>query len=773
MPDGNFAVLSRFDFIEMPAFLLPSTGCSPFKCEQCWDNDIALVKVNQSTGAVLYTLDAGRSVAIDAWNVMATSPGCGEIYISANTFNPSANPPDGQILASVIRVDDQSGSFVKRWRKDMLGKHWQLCTFGICRTSDGGGLIKCQHPLSSTASHFLNCRRSIWYAPVSNSVAPPFEFTNTNFVCDQPMVDVNFVDTDGNGRIGPAFMVGSWNRDNLKFTTCSFKSTGAYPETYQGHGAENFDARMTFTGCTFQQLYKGVYAQYGAGVTDPTTLTNCTFTQVRHGGHIVGGALHTATGNTFANIPVNLFNDASYGLRFEGSTNLTVSETNTFSSTNSGTCGVLIKDCYGNASEVTRNTFTNVDFGVQTEQNNTGLQIRCNGYTGNDRAWSINPATPANTPGLFSDQGFCGTGSNQAGNLFNDPDCPSPGVAESHIRAKVNFSYRARSGAGYNANEIPTCVSNGPIGTNGIVVLDFCGPNSNINACAPPCTNCSAAQAMMAAATNEPQPWTQQAMFNQAINLYLKEGDVPSALQVAKAHFQEDANFYLGILVNAGEYETAQSKLAAISTNENLKRVASLYQVLVDLGKSGKSILGLNASQEAKLSEVANSASPAKYAAQNILTFAKGYVFVRPVEVWTNGNLQAEAGDRSTDKAISESAANNWLSLLPNPTNGAVEVRWNPSEGAGTLEVFNMGGTLLMQQQVALQNGANQLSFDRQPAGAYLVRRWQRDPQTHHRITLLLFIALYRSPLRYRAYSVMPCKSLFCAVQYALLLLPC
>ncbi len=904
MPDGNFAVLCRFDFIELPAFLLPGTGCSPFNTEQYWDNDIALVKVNQSTGANLYTLDAGRSVAIDAWNIMATSPGCSEIYISANTFNPIAGDPNGgQILASVIRVDDQSGSFAPRWRKDVLGKHWQLCTFGICKTSDGGtvicgnngkngddyefikfsddrqanftfsqsgtnitsavtwntartvkgivtvksggtltidgatiqlastymtndwltlsqgggtptkivvetngklvlkngatlkgmgtaicpsgtlesmwegivllgqptqnpgtafqgyaemttnakvqnayvgihvgsmyyngdgraastgndggGIIKCQNPVGSTASHFLNCRRSIWYAPVSNTINPPWQFTNTNFLCDQPMVDINFVDAEGNGRIGPAFMVGSWNRDNLVFNTCTFKSTGTYPEINRGHGVENFDARMTFTGSTFQQLYKGVYAQYGTGVTDPTTLTNCTFTQVRHGGHIVGGAFHAATGNTFQQIPVNLFNDASYGLRFEGSTNLTVSETNTFTSTNSGTYGVIIKDCYGNASEVTRNTFTNVDFGVQTEQNNTGLQIRCNGYTGNDRAWSINPATPPNTPGLFSNQGVCGQFSNQAGNLFNDPDCPSPGVAESHIRSKVNFSYRSRSGGAYNANEIPTCVSNGPNGSNGIVSIDLCGSlNSNSAACDPPCTNCFSAQSIMASANNETEPWAQQSMFNQAITLFLQEGDVSSALQVAKEHFKEDANLYLGILVNSGEWDAAQAKLAEIGSGEQWKDVATFYQVLIELGQNGKSVMDMGSGQEAKLLAVAKGESVSKYAAQNILGFAKGYVFERPVEVWKSENIEGEPGERSTDKTDSKTAAG-WLSLMPNPSSGAVEVRWEPSEGTGTLEVFNLNGMQIICQTVSLQGGMATLSLESQPVGVYLVR---------------------------------------------------
>ncbi len=904
MPDGNFAVVCRFDFIEV--YNPGSTpGCNPFNTEQYYDNDVAVVKINQSTGAPLYALDAGRSAAIDAWNVIAVAPNCGEMYISANAFNQIPGDPNGgEILGSVIRVDDQSGSFVKRWRKDMLGKHWQLCTFGICMTSDGGvvicgnngkngddyefikfssdrqanftfnqsttnitsavtwntpktvkgvitvksggtltienttaqfantyttndwrtlsqgggtptkivvepngklilknstlkglatnqcvsgtqewmwegvtvlgnpaqnpgtgfqgfvemsldakiqnayvgihngstnynsdgrmnstgndggGIVKCQNPLGSIQPHFLNCRRSVWYAPVSNTITPPWSYLNTNFVCDQPMVDINFVDPTGKGRLGMSNMVSSWNRDGLTFDKCKFQNTlpSTLPETERGVGGDNFDARMTFTGCTFQQLYKGIRAQYGVGVTDPTTLTNCTFTQVRHGGHMVGGAFHTATGNTFQQIPANISGDVSYGLRFEGSTNLTVSESNIFSSTSVGTYGIVVKDSYSNASEFARNTFTNVDFGVQTEQINPGLQIRCNTHAGNDRAWSINPASLPNATGLFSDQGVCGTGSNQAGNLFNDPDCPSPGVPQSHIQSKVNFLYNARSGGSYNANEIPTCVSNGPTGTNGIVNVIFCGFNSNINACAPPCTNCSAAQSMMATAEAETDPWQKNNLYNKAFGLYMQEGNAQNALELVKTRFKDD-QLYLGILLQEGKYNAIQGRLNALSAGADNKGLTDFYQVMIGLGKSKRTVMDLDASEENTLLEVAKGTSPSKYAAQNILSFARGYQFDRPVEIWENkGGKPDGADDRSEKKENLASSAKQEIRLAPNPANGAVEVRWMPSDGNGTLELIGMDGRLLESNTIALSGGAKTMVLEHKAAGVYIVR---------------------------------------------------
>jgi Secretion system C-terminal sorting domain len=62
------------------------------------------------------------------------------------------------------------------------------------------------------------------------------------------------------------------------------------------------------------------------------------------------------------------------------------------------------------------------------------------------------------------------------------------------------------------------------------------------------------------------------------------------------------------------------------------------------------------------------------------------------------------------------------FTIFPNPGSGAVEVRWSPETGTGLLEVFNLNGMRLVQQQVALQSGTVQLSLDGRPAGIYVVR---------------------------------------------------
>lgn len=143
MPDGNFAVVARFDYVELSLGDLPSDDfCKPFNTEQYFDNDVAVIKLSQTTGAPLYAINAGRSVAIDGWNPMVTR--CNEIYICANTFNP---PNPGTIYASVIRVDDlptpPSGSarFDTKWQRNAPGQGSFFCIFGISMLEDGGLLL--------------------------------------------------------------------------------------------------------------------------------------------------------------------------------------------------------------------------------------------------------------------------------------------------------------------------------------------------------------------------------------------------------------------------------------------------------------------------------------------------------------------------------------------------------------------------------------------------------------------------------------------------------
>ncbi len=163
MPDNNFAVLMRFDWIELgtggmpppapsqpngngcwqPTQLSGTDGCWPFNTEQYYDNDLALVKLRFSDGLPLYSLDAGRSVAVDNWAHMVVSGW--NIYLLASKFFPDNNNTfyNEEIWGSVIKIEDQPfnnpARFLSRWRKDAETQlSFEFCPFGICRRDCAG-----------------------------------------------------------------------------------------------------------------------------------------------------------------------------------------------------------------------------------------------------------------------------------------------------------------------------------------------------------------------------------------------------------------------------------------------------------------------------------------------------------------------------------------------------------------------------------------------------------------------------------------------------------
>lgn len=547
----------------------------------------------------------------------------------------------------------------------------------------GGGIIYSHNPLNSTVSHFLNCRHAIYYSPVTSTATPPYLIDNTNFECNRVMLDPNFVDPNGNGRLGQRHFFSSANRDKLTLNKCSFKgSLLQLSPKLRSTAVENFDAQIKILRCKFQNLYNGVVAGYSTNVTENTAIDNSTFTNLQHGAYITAGSLHSITLSTFSQIPSSLFNDASYGVRFNNASKLYISDANNFSSTSGtagGTYGVIVANSGTYYSEIGRNTFNNITFGVQTEGANGGLQILCNNYTGNEYDWSINPSGA----GSFPNQGACGSTAIQAGNIFNDPKCPTGGgTAESNIKSKVPFTYYARP----NTNEIPTCVSNGT-GGNALVTVTSCGANINPN-------SCGGGVARLAQNDNA-SVWNKEYAYIEEINHYLGAGDKKNALSLIEKHFKEDKNQYLSMLINIGEYEAAQNELVSLHNIEQATELVALYQVLIDLGKSGKSIMELNASQEAILKNITEGHSPARLLAQNILTFVKGYVFEHPIEMWGKSTNTSENLTITTEETIS---------VYPNPFTSNFEIEIPESHEYTTVNLYDVTGRILISKNIANEN---------------------------------------------------------------------
>jgi Secretion system C-terminal sorting domain len=555
---------------------------------------------------------------------------------------------------------------------------------------DGGGLVSCQNPVGSTVPHFYNCRFGIWFGPALYPYPASYAFENTNFICDQPMVDPIYISPDGTGRVGTNTFVGSWDRDGLSFENCRFENSAVGMDPRQKSiGAGSFDATISYRGCNFKTLLTGLTSSYGTDLTEHTDVTGSAFDKVWHSVIMNAGTYHDISSNTFSNIlansslPASAVDDPGFGVRFIGSQGVTVEGNSFTGETPNDGFGVVITDSQtSEASLISNNSFTGLHIGIQTEQENQVLEIRCNSFTDLRYAWSINPASAPGAPNLFSNQGECGNTNQQAGNKFYDPACPGGGAPKSHIRSMLDFKYRHRNTASA-PNETPTCVSNDVNGViEGDVTTELCNI-SNLNGdCGP-------------------------GVIGPDDDVFKSNSDateVPVFVEI-------------GQLLDKGDWEAANLVLANATTNKFNQDELDFYYFLIDLVKSSRNVLDMTKAEETMLFRIAASNSFLAYNAQNILTFSKGYVFEHPIERWEENPQYQKEGIKNQVVPLP------WLALMPNPAQNVVNIYWEQNQkGIGSLLLCNVNGVVLFKDFVDLSISQYELSLNEFPKGIYFVR---------------------------------------------------
>jgi Secretion system C-terminal sorting domain len=927
MSDGNLAILARFDFIELSAQTNPPgpnenpqnmpavpgatpnpndcfadtplgpNGCWPFNTEQYYDCDLALVKINATSGNLLYSKDVGRSVAVDNWAFMARSGNT--LYVMASKFIVDNNNSvyGEKILGSVIKVEDQLGvQFNTRWRKDSdVQLSFEFCPFGICMAQDGGvvlcgnnhcngddyefikfapdcqvnsntfntpstdinlgqtitwntlkvingtikvksgghliiqnttikfmntyltndwyklrdglgipskiiveeggkltldnstltgvlscgkdcmwegievygqptqipgttlqglvvmknnaviknaykgivagdsyfnaqgrtvsagtkggGLVQCDQPIGSTVDHFLNCRRSVWFAPYTNtSAAPVVYFKNTNFKVNASnyLNDVNLVDANGVG-VGFASMITTGNRDHITCTRSSFKNTAVgMLETARGTGIEGFDAKLTLNSCTFDRLYRGVYISNGIGINDPLTMNLDTLTNTRHNIEVLAGAFHNIQNCNINTLPAgliavpatNTLADPSYGIKFSGSKNLYCAG-NLFNGTANDIYGMVTVNSGPNASDFFNNTFTQVDFGVQTEQFNQGLQIRCNQYTGNLNAWSINPQSGGS--GQLSPQGICGLQTIQAGNVFNDPACSPPGSSEIHIKSTVPFAYSSRNSATYPL-ELPTCVT---VPNITVTVNNCTAQTTNPNSCSASSGGCIGCKPGQSITENEMDQsiWLGQMTANHEIGRMLDDGKTDEVPDLIRKAFPEDKALLIGALINMQRLKEARAEIESLSSKES----KGFFEMMCALAEQKEP--RLSPDQQDQLQELVKSASELRYQAMAVLEQYTDLRFERPIEVWEKTEQKEASSERSDIKLLA--TQNDQITIYPNPAFDHITMRSNAAPIQSICLIDLMGRKLVNKQVNGLEE---RLQTDQLPAGVYLLQ---------------------------------------------------
>ena len=178
-----------------------------------------------------------------------------------------------------------------------------------------------------------------------------------------------------------------------------------------------------------------------------------------------------------------------------------------------------------------------------------------------------------------------------------------------------------------------------------------------------------------------------------------------------------------GTYINKGDYTNASAKVANLSLlDPEQSAYKSLYNILIDLGQNGLTIMDLNATQEQTVKIIADGTTRAKYPAQAIREVKNDIFYPRAIEKWS-GNLTENGNeDRSqnSDYTIIQDVV---LTVFPNPANDEVKVTWKTSmpDIDRILRITNLQGKVVKFLLLTTTNGSNIISLTDIPAGSYYV----------------------------------------------------
>lgn len=264
-------------------------------------------------------------------------------------------------------------------------------------TKLGGGVVEC------TNGKFLNCAEGGKFYPFTNKnalnqvVNDKSKFVTTQFL------------TDGSSSI-PSFSPYShltmWGTRGITITSNTFKNVNPALFTIptRGNGITAYDAIFTtntpcliFNGAFDCQtygtpnLFENLNYGIDAGASVATTLVNVNVSKFvnTHRGIILRGTTQSSVFRNLINIGDG-YTDASgayqapYGLYLDVCDAYSVKE-NTFNdNTNNATdvdYGIIVSNTGNNANQLKQNTFSNLAFGIQAQENNSNLQLKCNKFT--------------------------------------------------------------------------------------------------------------------------------------------------------------------------------------------------------------------------------------------------------------------------------------------------------------------------------------------------------------------------------------------------------
>jgi hypothetical protein len=500
----------------------------------------------------------------------------------------------------------------------------------------GGGIIR-----MSGGSKIKNSRYGVYFSPYTFNNVPNLSFFNgALFECSgiQPLVDPNFVDNQGN-KLGTDVFVQAALTNRIRFQAdCRFIGNTNLLVKHRGTGILCDDAAVTVDGTNhpagnFADLFKGINCR-NFTASKSLSVTGNRFQNNVQAINLKAGTFGGLYNNLFY-VPVAGNNAASYipyGVYLNGTPNLTVSG-NKFYGLGSGAAadgnyGVIVNDHGTSASSITTNEFgqtasNGLYVGVQAQlingisgTNTQGVQINCNTFNSpNYFDWTVPDLDPdpAVNSSVLCAQGFGGlSNQTQAGNTFYDVSCSIP---FNNINSSYAFNYHFRTGFPLEATN---CTSSN---------ITRLGSQGNLNTCVP-CINCE--RVTVKTIESEPDINNKALLRNSLIANTLSDGDSAQVVnELLSVESTDDAKKQLvSSLINQRQLPRAQKILNSIASNnqENID-FKTMYQILLDLAIKNQTIFNLTDAQAATIANIANSNTINKYAAQAIMSIAKGNIY--------------------------------------------------------------------------------------------------------------------------------------------------
>jgi hypothetical protein len=549
----------------------------------------------------------------------------------------------------------------------------QLTKVGTINTNNGG-VIKAYN------STFKNNKRSVVFEKfVSNAnTANVSTFENCNFIATAALRDPIFTDANGR-RYGTTDFIVMNEVIGVTVYGCTFENSGVFDVDLRGNGITSVDANYNVSSLgagtsidktEFKNLTAGIKASTTVSLLTNIYVSNSAFINTQQG--IQGNIKFTVYNNTFT-IPgfvTNPSNLKQWGIYVDGAKGIDINN-NTFTGLSlTQSYGVISKNSTSFGGKIAFNTFTGLNFATQTEGDNPALQISCNTYTNDTKAWSLNPLTPN---GTFADQGTAYTiaiPGKRANNTFNDACVPTG----KHIHSYLNYTpkyYYTFSTTSPNPLK-PTC----NIGNIGAVSVSV---NPDLSCVQPPPCVAPCSGGNRVKMQNETNPILKNILMNEVISNYVTEGNMPDMLSML-ATFNTDHTNKMLVAENVSTNNVAAAKtaLSTISTKgkEN-KNFVAYYNLAIAQAEQGKTSADVTLAQAKVLTAIATSNTGVANNASALLAVVNNEAIVRNPEFNANDADKLESIETvtATETIANTSKASVLYANVPNPFTNATSIR--------------------------------------------------------------------------------------------------